>query len=37
MKRFIITLALATLALFTASAAEKNKTYDFGDITSISA
>lgn len=37
MKRSIITLALATLALFTASAAEKNKTYDFGDITSISA
>jgi len=37
MKRFFITLALATMALFTASAGEKTKTYDFGDITSISA
>lgn len=37
MKRFFITLALATMALFNAAAGEKTKTYDFGDITSISA
>lgn len=36
MKRLVLTLA-AMLALFTANAEEKTKTYDFGDITSINA
>ena len=37
MKRFLLTLAAAAIALFTANAEEKTKTYDFGDITSIDA
>ena len=37
MKRFFITFALATMALLTAAAGEKTRTYDFGDITSIDA
>lgn len=37
MKRLIITLAAAVLALSAANAEEKTKTYNFGDITGISA
>ena len=37
MKRFLLTLAVTALTLFSADAAEKTKTYDFGDITGISA
>lgn len=37
MKKFIITLTVLALALFSANAEEKTKTYDFGDITGINA
>ena len=37
MKRILITLAVAALALFTANAEERTKTYEFGDITKIEA
>lgn len=37
MKRILLTLAATAIALFTANAEEKTKTYDFGDITSINA
>ena len=37
MKKIIITLAVAALALFSANAAEKTKVYDFGNITDIDA
>ena len=37
MKRMFITLALTILTLHTAGAEEKTRSYDFGDITSISA
>lgn len=37
MKRILLTLAVAAMTLLSASAEEKTKTYDFGDITGISA
>ncbi len=37
MKRILMTLAAAAIALFAANAEEKTKTYDFGDITGIDA
>lgn len=37
MKRILITLAIAALALFTANAEERTKTYEFKNITSIEA
>ena len=36
MRKFIITLAVLASALFSANAEEKTKTYDFGDIKSLS-
>lgn len=35
MKKFFITLAVMTVAMFAANAEEKTKTYDFGDIRSL--
>lgn len=37
MKRFLLTIAAVTIAMFTASGEEKTKTYDFDDISGISA
>ena len=37
MKKIIITLAVAAMAMFSANAEEKTKAYDFGDITGIDA
>ncbi|MBR5298819.1 MAG: DUF2807 domain-containing protein [Bacteroidales bacterium] len=37
MKRLLLTLAAAAIALFTANAGEKTKTYNFDDITAIDA
>ena len=37
MKKFFITLTVLAIAMFSANAEEKTKTYDFGDITGINA
>ena len=37
MKKFFITLTFLAIAMFSANAEEKTKTYDFGDITGINA